>query len=243
VVVINEAAARRYFPDSNPLGQRMGSSIEQAGQLEIVGILRDAKYSEMREPAPPTMYVPALQSRLPTAAFEVRTAGDPRAAIGAIREVVRRVDPNLPLINVSTQTEQVEKLLVQERAFAQAYATFGGLAVLLAAIGLFGVMSYSVARRTNEIGIRMALGTQRRDVLQLVIGESMTLVAAGVVVGLGAATAASRLVTSLLFGLTPTDVPTMVAATVTMTVVAGIAGYLPARRASRVDPIVALHYE
>src|SRR3954470_13939889 len=200
VVVINETAARRYFPDETPVGQHMGGSIEQAGQLEIVGILRDAKYSSVREPAPPTMYVPALQSRLPTAVFEVRTAGDPAAAVGAIREAVRRIDPNLPLIDVSTQAEQVEKRLVQEKAFAQAYATFGGLAVLLAAIGLFGVMSYSVARRTNEIGIRMALGAQRGDVLQLVMGESMVLVALGVVSGVAAAVAASRLVTRLLFG-------------------------------------------
>ena len=169
--------------------------------MEIVGILRDAKYDSVRDAVPPTMYVPHLQWRMPSAIFHVRTAGDPAGAIGAIREVVRQIDPNLPLMNVSTQVEAVEKRLQQERVFAQAYAGFGALAMLLASVGLFGLMSYNVARRTNEIGIRMALGAQRLDVLRLVMGESMTLVAIGVAVGLAAAIAASRLVTTLLFGL------------------------------------------
>jgi ABC-type antimicrobial peptide transport system permease subunit len=146
-------------------------------------------------------------------------------------------------MNVTTQVEQVEKQLTPERVFAQAYALFGALALLLAAVGLFGLMSYSVARRTNEIGIRMALGAQRQDVLRLVMGESMVLVAVGVGIGLTTAVAASRLVASLLFGLAPTDVPIMLAAMTVMVVVSAIAGYLPARRAARVDPLVALHYE
>ena len=131
----------------------------------------------------------------------------------------------------------------QERVFAQAYTLLGGLALLLASIGLFGLMSYSVARRTNEIGIRMALGAQRQDVLRLVMGESMTLVIVGVGIGLTAAMAASRLVASLLFGLAATDAATMLAAMMVLVVVSAIAGYLPARRAARVDPPVALHYE
>ena len=243
VVVLNEAAVRKYFANENPLGQHIGWSIEKAGDLEIVGVLRDAKYSSVREAVPPTMYVPALQNRLPTAVFQLRTSADPSAAIGAIREAVRQIDPNLPLIDVSTQVEQVEKRLVQEKTFAQAYALFGGLAMLLASIGLFGLMSYSVARRTNEIGIRMALGAQRQDVLRLVMGESMVLVVAGVAIGLATALAASRLVASLLYGLAPTDATTMLLAMIVLIEVSAIAGYLPARRASRVDPIIALHYE
>jgi ABC-type antimicrobial peptide transport system permease subunit len=139
--------------------------------------------------------------------------------------------------------EQVEKRLGQERVFAQAYALFGALALLLASVGLFGLMSYSVARRTNEIGIRMALGAQRHDVLRLVMGESMTLVIAGVLIGLAIALAASRLIESLLFGLAPTDVATLIVAMLVLVAVSALAGYLPARRAARVDPLVALHYE
>jgi ABC-type antimicrobial peptide transport system permease subunit len=156
---------------------------------------------------------------------------------------VRQVDPNLPMMDVSTQLEQIGRRLQQEKMFATAYALFGGLALVLAAIGLFGVMSYSVARRTNEIGIRMALGAQRHDVLGLVMRESMILVAVGVVVGLALALGASRLVTSLLFGLAPTDALTIVAAIVLMVSVSALAGFLPARRASRVDPMVALRYD
>jgi predicted permease len=243
VVIINETAARKYFPDENPIGKRFGTSVETAGQMEIVGILRDAKYDSVRDAVPPTMYVPHLQWRMPSAIFHVRTAGDPAGAIGAIREAVRQIDPNLPLMSVSTQVEAVEKRLQQERVFAQAYAGFGALAMLLASVGLFGLMSYNVARRTNEIGIRMALGAQRLDVLRLVMGESMTLVVIGVGLGLAAALAASRLVTTLLFGLAPTDALTMVTAMMALIAVSAVAGYLPARRAARVDPLVALHYE
>ena len=151
--------------------------------------------------APPTMYVPYLQTRLGNAVFAVRTAGTPASSIGAIREAVRQIDPNLPLMDVSTQIEQVERRFLQEKVFAQAYTLFGGLALLLASVGLFGLMSYNVARRTNEIGIRMALGAQRQDVLRLVMRESMILVVIGVAVGLGIAFAASRFVAALLFGL------------------------------------------
>ena len=208
----------------NPIGQRFGSSVETAGQLGIVGVLRDAKYDSVRDVMPPTMYMPYLQARVPNAIFQVRTAGDPVGAIGAIRETVRTLDPNLPLMNVSTQVEQVEKRLLKERVFAQAYAQFGALALLLVSVGLFGLMSYSVARRTNEIGIRMALGAQRQDVLRLVMGESMTLVIVGVGIGLTAAMAASRLVASLLFGLAAADAATMLAAMMVLVVVSAIAG-------------------
>jgi predicted permease len=247
VVVINEAAARKYFPNQNPIGQRFGHSVEKPGELEVVGVLRDVKYNSVRDAVPPTMYVPYLQTRLGNAVFEVRTAGNPSSATGGIREAVRQIDPNLPLVDVSTQIEQVERRFLQEKVFAQAYTMFGGLALLLASIGLFGLMSYNVARRTNEIGIRMALGAQRQDVLRLVMRESMILVVIGVVIGVAAgltiALTAKQFVAALLFGLAPTDAMTMLLAIGLMVLVSAVAGYLPARRASRVDPMVALHYE
>jgi predicted permease len=243
VVVINDAAARKYFPDETPLGRRFGSSIEDNAQQEIVGVLRDVKYNSVRDTAPPTMYVPFKQARTGGMMVEVRTTGDPVSTMGSIRDAVRRIDPNLPLMDMSTQTEQIERRFLHEKVFAQAYALFGGLAVVVAAIGLFGLMSYSVARRTNEIGIRMALGARRQDVLRLVLSESMVLVVAGVAIGLAIALAASRLVSTLLFGLAATDILSIAAAVIVMLAVSSIAGYLPARRASRVDPIVALHCE
>jgi predicted permease len=243
VVIINEAAARRYFPNEQPIGRRFGSSLETTGALEVVGIVRDAKYDSVRDSAPPTMYVPYLQARPNNAVFEIRTAGSATAATSAIREAVRQIDPNLPVMDVTTQIEQVEMRFSQEKLFAQAYALFGGIALLLASIGLFGLMSYNVARRTNEIGIRMALGAQRTDVLRLVMRESMVLVVIGIAAGLAVALGASRYVATLLDRLPPTDVMSIALAVVLMVVVSGIAGYLPARRASRVDPMVALHYE
>jgi len=147
------------------------------------------------------------------------------------------------MLDVATQAEQIDKNLQQERVFAQAYALFGALAMLIASVGLFGLMSYSMARRTNEIGIRMALGARGQDVVTLVMGESMALVVIGVAVGVLTALAAGRLVTALLFGLSATDAPTLVGAVTLMLVVSAIAGYLPARRASRIDPLIALHYE
>jgi predicted permease len=243
VVVINDAAAKKYFPNENAIGQRFGSSVENNSQLEVVGVLRDAKYDSVRDAAPPTMYVPYLQSRAASAIIAVRTAGDPAGATGSVREAVRQVDSNLPMMDVSTQLEQVERRFQQEKLFAQAYALFGALALLLASIGLFGLMSYSVSRRTNEIGIRMALGAQRGDVLGLVMRESLILVVAGVVLGVAVALGLSQYVATLLFGLAATDARTMAAATGIMVLVSALAGFLPARRASRVDPMVALRYD
>lgn len=243
VVVINQAAARQYFPREMPLGRRLGGSPETSGELEIVGVLSDAKYNSVRDAAPPTMYVPYLQQLPSSAVFEVRTAGDPLAAMSAIRTVVRQVDPNLPLMDLSTQNERIEQRFQEEKTFARACTLFGGLASLLAAIGLFGVMSLSVARRTGEIGVRLALGAERRDVLGKVLAESMAPVAAGVAIGLVVALAASRFVAALLFGLEPTDAVTLLAVVTGIGAVSAVAAYLPARRASRVDPIVALRSE
>ena len=244
VVVINQAAAKKYFANENPVGQRMGSNLETASQLEIVGVVRDVKYDSVRDAAPPTMFVPYMQTRVGSPVFEVRTSqGAAGAVTGAVREAVRQIDQNLPMMDVSTQLEQVEMRFQQEKFFAQAYTLFGVVALLLASLGLFGLMSYNVARRTNEIGIRMALGAQRHDVLRLVMRESMLLVIIGVSAGLAIALFAGRFVATLLYGVPPTDALALALAIFVMIVVSAIAGYIPARRASRVDPMVALHYE
>ncbi|HEV3141032.1 MAG TPA: ABC transporter permease [Vicinamibacterales bacterium] len=243
VVVINDAAAKKFFPRESPIGQHFGQSFETTGDLEIVGVAADTKYNSVRDAPPPTMYVPYAQQRLGSITFELRTAGDPAKTVSAVREAMRRIDPNLPILKISTQTEQIEQRFAQERVFAQAYALFGGLAVLIASVGLFGLMSYSVSRRTNEIGIRMALGAERTHVVGMVMRESLVLVVIGVVVGTGVALGAGRFVASLLFNLAPTDPITMTASAVVMIAVSVLAGYLPARTASRVDPMVALRDE
>ena len=243
VVVINDTAAKKYFPGENPIGGRFGGSFETPADFEIVGVVSDTKYNSVRDAAPPTMYVPYAQQRLGMMSFELRTAADPARTVSAVREAMRRIDPNLPILKVSTQTEQIEQRFAQEKVFAQAYALFGGLAVVIASIGLFGLMSYSVARRTNEIGIRMALGAAREDVVAMVLRESLVLVVLGVVIGTAAALGVGRFVATLLFNLAPGDPATMAAAAVVMIAVSALAGYLPARTASRVDPMVALRDE
>jgi predicted permease len=243
VVIINDAAAKKFFPNQNPVGLRLGTSLEDNSRYEIVGVVSDTKYNSMRDAPPATMYMPHLQTRMFSVVVYARTGADPLGVVNSIRAAVRQVDPNLPMIDVFTQMQQIDRRLQQERLFAQAYTLFGGLALVLAAIGLFGVMSYNVARRTNEIGIRMALGAERKTVLGMVMSESMLLVVVGAVIGVGLALAAGRLVTTLLYGVAATDALSMIIAITTMVLVAAAAGYLPARRASRVDPMVALRYE
>jgi predicted permease len=242
VGLINETAAKQFFAGTNPIGQRFGSNIEGSSKSEIVGVIKDTKYHSLREPAPPTLYR-VLPNNTGAFAVVLRTAGSPMSMIDTVRNAMRQVDPDLPITGVTTQTDQIENRVAQERLFALAYSLFGGLALLLACIGLFGLMSYNVSRRTSEIGIRIALGAQRSGVVGMVLRESMIMVVIGVMIGLAAAIAAGRLVTAILFGLAANDVWTLTAAIVLMAAVCLIAGYLPARRASRIDPMVALRYE
>jgi predicted permease len=243
VAVLNETAARSLFPDGNAVGARIGYSPETSGDIEVVGIVRDTTYTNLREPPPPTMFSSHLQANATAMAVVVRTAGDPNSMVDAARGVVRQVDPTLPITGITTQAAQIENRVAQERLYATAYAFFGGLALVLASIGLFGLMSYNVARRTNEIGIRMALGANRGAVIRMVLGESLLLVGVGVVLGLGGAYFGGRYIASVLFGLAPTNVMTIGAAVVMLLAVSLVAGFLPARRASRVDPLAALRVE
>ena len=243
VAIVNQTAARRYFDAENPTGRRFGQSFETNGEIEIVGVVRDAKYNSLRDAAPPTMYVPYRQQRMAAMTFELRTASDPAGATSAVREALRRVDPNVPILRVTTQTEQIEARFAQEKVFAQACTLFGGLAVLIASIGLFGLMSYTVARRTNEIGIRMALGADRGAVIGMVVREGMRLIVAGLAIGTAVVLAGGRFVASLLFDLAPGDPWTLAGAAGLLVTLAAVAGYLPARTASKVDPIVALRNE
>jgi predicted permease len=242
--VINQTLARRLFPDQNPIGQRFGFSAETASQIEIVGVARDAKYDSLRDDAPPTVYVPWLQeSRVGQMNFEVRAAGDPTVMLSAIRQAVREVDGNLPLFDVKTQVEQAAEAMAQERLFAALLSFFGLLALVLAALGLYGVIAHSVAQRTPEIGIRVALGAQSRDVLRLVIGQGMRLVAPGVLLGLASAYGATRWIASFLYGVPAVDWPTYSLIAALLMAVALLACWIPARRATKVDPLVALRSE
>jgi predicted permease len=241
VAVVNQAFARQYFGDENPVGREIVFNAPNDGtRAEVVGVAGDAKYSVLRDETPPTVYLSALQQVDGNANFAVRVDGPNTGVAAAIRAAVREIDPALPVLNLRTQEEQIGRLHAQERLFARLSGFFGLLALALACVGLYGLMSYAVLRRTAEIGLRMALGARRAQVLRMILGESLTLVAAGVVAGLAAAAGASRLISTMLFGLSGTDPLTYGASALLLAAVALLASSLPALRASRVDPMVAL---
>src|SRR6266540_1713853 len=251
VVVVNQTFANQYFPNENPLGKRFTFDASKPDEIEIVGLVKDAKYTRQRDEIPPTAYLPWQQTpgEMRGATFEVRTAGDPAAAVTAIRQAAREVNENLPLFSIRTQVEQADQTLAMERLFAKLVALFGVLAQLLAAIGLFGVLAYAVSQRTREIGICVALGATRRDVLKMVIRQGMGLSVIGIVLGLAGAYVLTKYLESwmqlskMLYGVKPTDPATYGVMAVLLTVVALIACYLPARRATKVDPLIALRSE
>ncbi len=242
VAIINQTMARYYFGGADPIGRHVTSGDDQP--REIVGVVGDAKYMSLREKPPRTLYTPVFQRDLPwDLSVFVRTNLPMSAVAGPIRDAVRSVDRNVTLNKIGSFSEQVEQSLIRERMIALLSSFFGLLALLLASIGLYGVMSYSVVRRTNEIGIRVALGAERRDVLRMVLRETMRPVIAGVAIGLPAALVSMRLIRDQLFGLGPGDPSTLCGAIIAIIAIAATAGYLPARRAARVDPMVALRYE
>jgi predicted permease len=248
VAVVNQTFARTYFPNDNPIGKRISFDSAKPGEIEIIGLARDAKYTSQRDDTEPTAYITWKQSlrSMGFSTFEVRTAGDPALFVGGIRQAVREVESNLPLHDIKTQIEQSDETLSMERLFAKLLTLFGLLAQQLAAIGLYGVMAYSVSQRTHEIGIRMALGATRGNVLRMIVAQGMSLTLAGVVLGLGGAYVLTKYLeslTSMLFGVKPRDPLTFVVIAVGLTLVALVACLIPARRATKVDPMIALRYE
>jgi predicted permease len=247
VAVINETMARRFFRGKNPIGRRFGLFRPEnpSPLFEIIGVVRDVKYQSLREPDRPMFYWAFAQATTGRGQMTlvVRTAGDTAPVAAAIQREARALDPAMPRFTAETLAAQLDVSLTQERLVATLSSVFGLLALVLVCIGLYGLMAYDVARCTHEIGIRMALGANARQVVQLVLGETLRLVGIGVVIGLGSALAATRWVKNLLFGLHTYDPLTIGMAVLVLLAVAAVAGYLPARRASRVDPMVALRHD
>jgi predicted permease len=244
VCVINKTMAQKYFSGTNPIGRQYcsGSPFDPQRAFEIVGVAADARYYSIRDAVPPTAFnAPAQLDR--DGYIVIRTAGDPARIEAVAPQVIASAAPRLRSTNVAPLRDQVQDRFKQDRTVAGLSSTFGGLALLLACIGLYGTMAYRVSRRTNEIGIRVALGAQPSRVLWLVMKECALLVAAGLAIGIPLTLASTRIVASQLFELSPMDPLTIALASVALAIVAAIAGFVPARRAMRVDPMVALRYE
>jgi predicted permease len=246
VAIVNQKFVRRYFPKGDALGRHLGMGIDPGTKtdIEIVGIVGDTKYESMRDEIPEEVYIPVDQPSFTNGVtVYVRVAGDPVRVFNALRATVRGVDSNVPLYNLRTLDDQVEISLLTERLLATLSSVFGCLATLLAALGLYGVMAFMVTRRTREIGIRMALGAGQRNVVWMVLRETLTLAGLGVGIGLVGAYGLTRLIQAQLFGVQPTDLLTMAAASLGIAAVTALAGYVPARRATMIDPMSALRWE
>jgi predicted permease len=250
IAVVNQAMVEKFLAGVNPIGKRFsegGPDFDGKDTFEIVGVSADARFYSLREQIPPMAFVSAPQLTGSDYAFvrdiDIRAAGDPRTVETEVRRVIGEAAPGLPVTSVKPLREQVSGQVEQERTIAGLSSTFGGLALLLACLGLYGTMSYRVSRRTGEIGVRMALGAQRRNVLWMVMRECLFLLTVGLCAGGPLALTVTRLISNQLFNLSPMDPPTVVLATFFLAAVGAIAGFVAARRGMRVDPIVALRYE
>jgi predicted permease len=243
VAIVNETFARRLLPGRDAIGRRFNFSGPDKPYWEVIGVAADGKYNSLGEEAKAAFYRPLLRDYSTSATLVARTVGDSKAVLAALRSELQRLDPTLPLYNVQTLTDHMSVPLFPFRMAATVLGSFGVLAIVLAAIGIYGVMSYVVAGRTREIGVRIALGAARRDVLLLIIRQGMTLAVIGLGIGLLIAFGVAQLLAKLLFGVSPADALTFAGVSVLLAVVAALACYIPARRATKVDPLVALRYE
>lgn len=245
-LVVNETLVRKYMHGDNPIGRHLVYGKNGSmGTFEIVGVAKDVKYGKIRDDIPPTAYWSYLQSRLISRQmiYLVRTDGNPAAIANSVRHVCLDLDKDVPVVRMQTEDEVINGSLFLERAFAMLSCAFGALALLLACVGLYGTIGYAVARRTGEIGVRMALGAERGRILLMILAETMSIVIAGIVLGLPIAWMASRLLNHQLYGLSAHDPLTIVSCSTMIVIITLVAGYLPARRASRVEPMVALRCE
>jgi predicted permease len=251
VAIINQSFAKKRFPNQDPIGQKVlvneragYGDILTSGPIEIVGVCADTLYADLHGVAPPQLLLPyAQQAQIRRLTYQIRTETRPEALIPALRRVVHASDPQLPLVNIRTQQAQIEADLHDERLFVTLTSGFGMLALVLAAVGIYGVMAYSVARRTREIGIRLALGAVPRQLLAMVLREASWLSAMAVAIGVGTSLLLSRLLKSMLFGIAPDDPATLFGAAFLLMMVALAASWIPARRAARVEPMEALRPE
>jgi putative ABC transport system permease protein len=245
VMVINETAAKRLFGDADPIGKHIGGLFggENDPQPEVVGVVGDVRHNGLSQPASLDAYAPVAQQPWSHFSITLRAPGDPAPLVAAVRKEVLAVDPDMPVYGVRTMNEVMGETVAQRRVTLVFTAVFAAMALLLAAIGIYGVMSYGVTQRWHEIGVRVALGAQRADILRLVLTEGMLLAAIGVLLGVVGSLGLTRFLAGLLFGVEPGDSLTFASVVMLLALVALAACYVPARRATRVDPIVALRYE
>ena len=246
VVVVNERFAEIHFGGQNPLGRRITLGGPHPRDMQIVGVAADAHYGRLKDDIRPVIYIPYNQGDYPRVqqmVYALRTAGDPLAEARTVREIVRQADSRMPVMNVTTQAAEIDRSMNQEIIFARLCTAFAILALVIATVGLYGTMAYGVARRTGEIGIRMALGAQRGAVVRMILRQALALAAVGLAIGVPAALGASRLVESFLFGVKSSDPAVLIVAVLALLGAALTAGYMPAWRASRIDPLMAIRHE
>jgi len=241
-VVINETMARRFWPQADAVGQNIQVGTD-GPMLEVIGVARDIKYYSLAEEPQPYVYLSAAQVYTSGRTIQLRTAGDPKTLANAVRKEIERLDPNVAITKLTTFAELRQTPLFPSRAMAIVSSLFGLLALLLAAVGIYGITSYTVGQRTREVGIRIALGARRSDIFRLIVGQGVGITLVGVGVGLVAALALTRLLSSQLFGVSATDPLTFASVALLLTLVASLACWIPARRAANVDPMIALKYE